>query len=75
MSIITHGLGGNSLITQGYGGKWHPLKEFPKRKDHQTRGIELCQHCGIPLKNQIYWTRDILRPIRKSTDVKIALQF
>ena len=63
--IITHGLGGKSLVTQGFGSKWQPLKELPKRADHHTRGIELCPSCGVPLKNQICWTRDVLRPDKK----------
>jgi len=53
--IITSGLGGGSLITQGYGGKWKKA-EIPK---HKTR-IELCPHCGEVLKNHIYYSTDVL---------------
>jgi len=52
--IITGGLGGKSLVMQGYGGKWKKVV-LPKREPHY-----LCPNCHEFLKKHIYVTRDVL---------------
>lgn len=71
MSIITGGLGGTHIITQGYGysGKW--------RKAHHKHIIELCPACHIELKNNMYYTRNAFstEKIYRCSNCYVQLEF
>jgi len=71
MSIITRGLGGKSLITQGYGGKW------TKEKLPEKRRMEICPYCGAVLKYSLYSSKDPFsgRKIFKCSECYEILKF